>query len=61
MKVEELLAKHPNLSPAEAIKIVTEKNARKKKKRVEKADRGSAKKLKNEAAANVDEAWSSNT
>jgi hypothetical protein len=32
-KVEELLAKHPTLSEEEAIKIVTEKNERKKKKR----------------------------
>jgi len=31
-KVEDLLAKHPNLSQAEAIKILAEKNARKKKK-----------------------------
>ena len=51
MKVEELLAKHPNLSQAEAIKIVTDKNERKKKRRTEKADRGNAKKLKNEAVA----------
>lgn len=57
MKVEELLAKHPNLSQAEAIKILTEKNERKKKKRIEKTDRGNAKKLKKEATApNVDEA-----
>jgi hypothetical protein len=35
-KVEELLAKHPTLSKEEAIKIVTEKNERKKKKRTEK-------------------------
>ena len=56
-KVEELLAKHPNLSQAEAIKIVTEKNERKKKRRIEKADTGNAKKLKNGAQApNADEA-----
>ena len=56
-KVEELLAKHPNLSQAEAIKIVTDKNARKQKKRSEKADRGNAKKRSNEATdPNVDEA-----
>jgi len=48
-KVEELLAKHPSLTKLEAIKIVTEKNERKKKKRVEKTDRSNAKKLKNEA------------
>jgi hypothetical protein len=29
-KIEELIAKHPNLSKDEVIKIVTEKNARKK-------------------------------
>ena len=40
-KVEELLAKHPTLSQEEAIKIVAEKNERKKKKR---ADRGNGKK-----------------
>ena len=55
-KVEELLAKHPTLSQEEAIKIVTEKNERKKKKRSEKADRGNAKKRRNESAApNADE------
>ena len=48
-KVEELLAKHPSLTKLEAIKIVTEKNERKKKKRSEKADRSNAKKHKNEA------------
>ncbi|MFT5637011.1 MAG: hypothetical protein ACI89T_002484 [Cognaticolwellia sp.] len=49
-KVEDLLAKHPNLSQAEVIKIVTDKNERKKKKRSEKTDRGNAKKLRSEAA-----------
>ncbi|NOQ94807.1 MAG: hypothetical protein GQ547_09275 [Methylophaga sp.] len=48
-KIEELLAKHPNLTKLEAIKIVAEKNERKKKKRVEKTDRSNAKKLRNEA------------
>ena len=48
-RVEELLAKHPSLTKLEAIKIVTEKNERKQKKRVEKTDRSNAKKLKNEA------------
>ncbi len=48
-KVEELLAKHPSLTKLEAIKIITEKNERKKKKRVEKTDRSNAKKLRNEA------------
>tara|TARA_Y100000780_G_C13652082_1_gene405023 strand:+ start:498 stop:668 length:171 start_codon:yes stop_codon:yes gene_type:complete len=43
-KVEELVAKHPNLTKDEAIKIITDKNERKKKKRAEKADRSNAKK-----------------
>jgi uncharacterized protein YoaH (UPF0181 family) len=56
-KVEELLAKHPNLSQPEAIKIVAEKNERKKKKRTEKVDRINAKKQrKKDAAPNTDEA-----
>lgn len=46
-KIEELLAKHPNLSQAEVIKIIAEKNERKNKKRMEKTERGLAKKLKN--------------
>jgi uncharacterized protein YoaH (UPF0181 family) len=45
-KVEELLAKHPNLSQPEAIKIVAEKNERKNKKRSEKTNKGNVKKLK---------------
>lgn len=49
-KIEELLAKHPSLTKVEAIKIVTEKNERKKKNRLEKADRSNAKKLRNEAS-----------
>lgn len=48
-KVEELLAKHPSLTKPEAIKILAEKNERKKKKRSEKTDRSNAKKLRNEA------------
>jgi hypothetical protein len=48
-KVEELLAKHSSLTKLDAIKILTEKNERKKKKRVEKTDRSNAKKLRNEA------------
>lgn len=47
-KIEALLAKHPHLTKPDAIKIVIEKNARKKKKRAEKTDRSNAKKLKNE-------------
>jgi len=56
-KVEELLAKHPNLSQPEAIKIVTEKNERKNKKRTEKTDRSNAKKIRNKTTIqNTDEA-----
>jgi len=40
-KVEELMAKHPNLTKDEAIKIVTEKNSRKKQKRNERSNKGS--------------------
>ncbi|MBD3584528.1 hypothetical protein HHX48_02125 [Salinimonas sp. HHU 13199] len=35
-RVKEIVAKHPNLTKEEAMKIVTEKNERKKKKRAEK-------------------------
>ena len=48
-KVEALLAKHPSLTKPEAIKILTEKNERKKKKRAEKTERSNAKKLEGEA------------
>ncbi len=48
-KVEELQAKHPSLTKPEAIKILAEKNERKKIKRLEKTDRSNAKKIKNEA------------
>ncbi|MFP6808586.1 MAG: hypothetical protein VB957_15625 [Pseudomonadales bacterium] len=48
-RVEELVAKHPSLTKLAAIKIVTEKNERKKEKRANKTDRSSAKKLRNEA------------
>jgi len=46
-RVDELLAKHPNLTKDEAVKIVTEKNERKKKKRAEKTERSNAKKTSN--------------
>jgi len=52
-KVEELLAKHPSLTKDEAIKIVTDKNERKNKKRAEKTDRSNAKKLKTEENLNT--------
>jgi len=45
-KIDALLAKHPSLTKPEAIKIITEKNERKKKKRVEKTERSNAKKIK---------------
>lgn len=38
-RVKELVAKHPNLTQEEAIKIVTDKNERKKKKRAERSDK----------------------
>ncbi|MFT7235894.1 MAG: hypothetical protein ACI9QV_001480 [Methylophagaceae bacterium] len=47
-KIDVLIAKHPNLSKLDAIKLVADKNERKKKKRVEKTDRSKAKMLKNE-------------
>lgn len=47
-KVEALLAKHPSLTKPEAIKILADKNERKKKKRLEKVERSNAKQLKNE-------------
>lgn len=50
-RVEELLAKHPSLTKPEALKIVTEKNERKKKKRAERTERSNAKKLKHEASS----------
>jgi len=52
-RVEGLLAKHPSLTKVEAIKIVTEKNERKKKKRAEKTDRSNAKKLKHKENLNT--------
>jgi len=48
-KIDALLAKHPNLSKEEAIKIFAYKNERKKKKRAEKVERTNAKTLRNEA------------
>ncbi|ALM90120.1 MULTISPECIES: hypothetical protein [Alteromonas] len=38
-RVKEIVAKHPNLTQEEAIKIVTDKNERKKKKRAERSDK----------------------
>ncbi|PYF83045.1 MULTISPECIES: hypothetical protein [Marinomonas] len=39
-KVEELIAKHPHLTKDEAIKIITEKNDRKKQKRNARTNKG---------------------
>lgn len=50
-RVEELLAKHPSLTRLEAIKIVTEKNERKRKKRAAKTDKSNAQKLMHEDKA----------
>ena len=47
-RVEELLAKHPTLTRLEAVKIVAEKNERKRKKRAAKTDRSNAQKLRSE-------------
>ncbi len=41
-RVEELIAKHPHLTKDEAIKIITEKNARKKQKRQARSNKGGA-------------------
>jgi len=38
-RVEELIAKHPHLTKDEAIKIITEKNERKKQKRNARANK----------------------
>ena len=38
-RVKEIVAKHTNLTQEEAIKIVTDKNERKKKKRAERSDK----------------------
>jgi hypothetical protein len=38
-RVNELVEKHPNLTKENAIKIVTDKNERKKKRRAEKSDK----------------------
>ena len=38
-RVKEIITKHHNLTQEEAIKIVTDKNERKKKKRAERSDK----------------------
>lgn len=45
-RVKELVEKHPNLTKDEAIKIVSDKNERKKTRRAEKTERDGAKKNK---------------
>ena len=45
-RVKKLLAKHPNLTQEEALKIVTDKNARKKNKRAERTENRTANKPK---------------
>lgn len=40
-RVEELMAKHPHLSKDEAVKIVTEKNERKKQRRAARNNKNS--------------------
>lgn len=48
-KVEALLAKHPHLTKPEALKIVTEKNKRKRDKRSAANEKSEAKRLRYEA------------
>lgn len=48
-KVDELLAKHSNLTKDEATKIVTEKIARKRNKRAVNTEKSDAKRLQYEA------------
>lgn len=48
-KLDELVAKHPNLTKPEALKILADKNERKNKKRAEKNHRSDTKKALNEA------------
>jgi hypothetical protein len=50
-KIEAIIAKHPHLSKEEATKILTEKNARKNKKRAEKTNRANEKNAAYEARA----------
>ncbi len=57
-KINALLAKHPNLTKDDAIKILKDKNERKKQKRVEKTERTNAKVLKNKENRQKKSAWS---
>jgi hypothetical protein len=55
-KINALLAKHPNLSKDEAIKIFADKNERKKKKRAEKVERNNIKILTNKESRSENQA-----
>jgi len=57
-KIDALLAKHPHLTKEDAIKILKDKNERKKQKRVEKTERINAKIQKNEESRQKKSAWS---
>jgi hypothetical protein len=57
-KIDALLAKHPHLTKEDAIKILKDKNQRKKQKRVEKTERTNAKIQKNEESLQKKSAWS---
>jgi hypothetical protein len=57
-KIDALLAKHPHLTKDDAIKILKDKNERKKQKRVEKTERINAKIQKNEESRPKKSAWS---
>lgn len=57
-KIDAILAKHPHLTKDDAIKILKDKNDRKKKKRVEKTERTNAKILKSEERHKKRSAWS---
>jgi hypothetical protein len=57
-KVDAILAKHPHLTKDEAMKILKDKNERKKKKRADKQERTNAKILKGEEKRQKKSAWS---
>jgi hypothetical protein len=57
-KIDSLLAKHSHLTKDDAIKILKDKNERKKQKRIEKTERTNAKILKNEENRQKKSAWS---
>jgi hypothetical protein len=57
-KIEALIAKHPHLTKDDAMKILKDKNDRKKKKRADKIERTNAKILKGEEKRQKKSAWS---